>query len=417
MIVLVIGISSSGILQAAAQASPESHFRYTNFGWIQTPGTNEVTIVGSHAWRVCGGVGGSANVGDIGICGSLNFGDSSSVNYYLKVTLVSNVGAGFIVGDITDVNGNPITHTYASSGPFTAFIASCCRIAGLENTGQSPFRIEAVVDMNNGNTHSPISSLPPIVFCPATSSVGTPCNFSIPAIDADSGDTQMFRQSTTAESGTNLSQSFFTIDPNSGLLSFTGTGFTPLANGDQFATAVMILEKNSQGAEIGRVGLDFFIEVSDQQNNNPPAFDFPPTPNDGTLFTPSIGSPLNFDVKCTDPDGDQVTIQGFSLPPGATFPNGQQGTPMATAPFSFTPQALGVFAMSFTCMDQNGGSTLPISILIDVQQVSVGGELLSIDNSALLLAGAQTNAFWIMSALAVIGSVAFGALYITSKKN
>ena len=47
----------------------------------------------------------------------------------------------------------------------------------------------------------------------------------------------------------------------------------------------------------------------------------------------------------------------------------------------------------------------------------VGGEFLPIDNAALLLAGAQTNAVWIMSALAVIGSVAFGALYITSKKN
>jgi len=47
----------------------------------------------------------------------------------------------------------------------------------------------------------------------------------------------------------------------------------------------------------------------------------------------------------------------------------------------------------------------------------VGGEFLPIDSAALLLAGAQTNAVWIMSALAVIGSIAFGALYITSKKN
>ena len=47
----------------------------------------------------------------------------------------------------------------------------------------------------------------------------------------------------------------------------------------------------------------------------------------------------------------------------------------------------------------------------------VGGELLPIDSTALILAGAQTNAVWIMSALAIIGSVAFGALYITSKKN
>jgi len=47
----------------------------------------------------------------------------------------------------------------------------------------------------------------------------------------------------------------------------------------------------------------------------------------------------------------------------------------------------------------------------------VGGELLPINTTALLVAGAQTNAVWIMSALAVIGSVAFGALYITSKKS
>ncbi len=47
----------------------------------------------------------------------------------------------------------------------------------------------------------------------------------------------------------------------------------------------------------------------------------------------------------------------------------------------------------------------------------VGGESLSLDSTALILAGAQTNAVWIMSALALVGSVAFGALYITSKKN
>ena len=47
----------------------------------------------------------------------------------------------------------------------------------------------------------------------------------------------------------------------------------------------------------------------------------------------------------------------------------------------------------------------------------VGGEFLQIDTAVLLLAGAQTNAVWIMSALAVIGSIAFGALYITTKKN
>ena len=45
------------------------------------------------------------------------------------------------------------------------------------------------------------------------------------------------------------------------------------------------------------------------------------------------------------------------------------------------------------------------------------GALIPIDTTALLLAGLQTSAVWIMSALAIIGSLAFGAVYITTKKN
>jgi len=79
---------------------------------------------------------------------------------------------------------------------------------------------------------------------------------------------------------------------------------------------------------------------------------------------------------------------------------------------------------------QNGGPGLDSGIVIVVNTGAfndnlqnncpseiVGGEFLPIDSTALLLAGAQTNAVWIMSALAVIGSVAFGALYLTLKKN
>jgi len=56
-------------------------------------------------------------------------------------------------------------------------------------------------------------------------------------------------------------------------------------------------------------------------------------------------------------------------------------------------------------------------IFPDLPECVVGGELIPIDSTALLLAGAQTNAVWLMSALAAIGSVAFGALYIKSRKH
>ena len=47
----------------------------------------------------------------------------------------------------------------------------------------------------------------------------------------------------------------------------------------------------------------------------------------------------------------------------------------------------------------------------------VGGSVLPIDTTALLVAGAQSNALWILTTLAVIGSVAFGALYLTTRRD
>jgi len=58
---------------------------------------------------------------------------------------------------------------------------------------------------------------------------------------------------------------------------------------------------------------------------------------------------------------------------------------------------------------------LHLSLLGGGLSCSVGGEPLSIDTTALLLSGTQTNAVWIMSILTVIGSIAFGALYITTR--
>jgi len=49
-------------------------------------------------------------------------------------------------------------------------------------------------------------------------------------------------------------------------------------------------------------------------------------------------------------------------------------------------------------------------------QPPVGGEFLPIDSTALLLAGMQTNSVWILSALAVVGITAFGALYISARR-
>jgi len=47
----------------------------------------------------------------------------------------------------------------------------------------------------------------------------------------------------------------------------------------------------------------------------------------------------------------------------------------------------------------------------------VGGELLPIDSTALVLAGLQTSAIWMLPVLAGVAGSAFGILYIKSRRN
>jgi len=63
------------------------------------------------------------------------------------------------------------------------------------------------------------------------------------------------------------------------------------------------------------------------------------------------------------------------------------------------------------------GSGAPEDVEIDSPtEEMVGGIILPIDTVALLIAGAQFNAFFILSTLALIGSFAFGVLYYKTKR-
>jgi len=58
----------------------------------------------------------------------------------------------------------------------------------------------------------------------------------------------------------------------------------------------------------------------------------------------------------------------------------------------------------------------PITI-VDCFVGVIGGELLSIDSTALVLAGLQTSAIWMLPVLAGVAGSAFGVLYIKSRRN
>ena len=54
---------------------------------------------------------------------------------------------------------------------------------------------------------------------------------------------------------------------------------------------------------------------------------------------------------------------------------------------------------------------------VNFPQLVVGGEFLSIDTTALMLAGLQSSAIWMLPVLAGVAGSAFGVLYIKSRRN
>ena len=121
----------------------------------------------------------------------------------------------------------------------------------------------------------------------------------------------------------------------------------------------------------------------------------------------------------------------FSLPPGCVIdPSGNTHFFAAGTPWDRTitgdtiwfeaidpvadrldPGELFFVNISFTCAI----STIDFDALWSMGQQTVGGEFLPIDSTALMLAGLQSSAIWMLPVLA--GTVGVGAFYIKSRMN
>jgi hypothetical protein len=162
-----------------------SHFRFGTIAWnvpdpIGAPRT--VRFVVQHAWN-------AASVSGV----TLNFGDGTNSGNQMG----PEIGAGVDVGmGAYRVFEFTVTHTYASDGPFTAFFASCCRVAGLVNGANQSFRVEAVVSLASGNTGGPATSSTSTIALQA----GAPRTYVFPASDPDL-DPVTCRFATAAEAG------------------------------------------------------------------------------------------------------------------------------------------------------------------------------------------------------------------------
>ncbi|MGZ5380056.1 MAG: hypothetical protein ACXWD8_19370, partial [Mycobacterium sp.] len=351
----------SGLASIAPNPVAATHNRAAQLTWVRATGT---TADFEYTASYRGSYFGNPGVGDTVIDATVCYGDAVCDTPPLTVVAVDSAN------DVIRVEGE-FSHTYAASGPYTAYAEGCCRLSGSDghiNNPDDTFRVESIVDFG-GTTASPHSTIPPIVDCPLDAT----CTFSVPAVDPD-GQGLRFRLATTAEAGGFFVQpgppdatNSAAINATTGVYSWNTTGATLAASGDTFYSTQIVVENVVGSTVVSKIGVDFFIRLTDQASTNQPPVFVAPTPSDGTVYNVTVGQSVLFDVEATDPDtGDTVTLGIIGKPTDATFTS-TPGNP-ATGSFSFTPTAVGSYAMNLTAQDQAGRGAVPRSVTINVTQ-------------------------------------------------
>lgn len=329
LLILFLGVF---VLSFSAEAS---HFRYAHNTWrlISTAPNGDITVEfhSLQAWRASGpdmlpivpGDGSSAIIGAVNDIG----------------TFMDLSGDGYIVREYT------VQHTYTAqsvtnfNGIFLAYSESCCRISNLINAADDSERIETVVDLNNGNTGSPVSSSP-IILQMGKDQLNV-INLGIADPDHDPFTCRMATQaesliSSLATIGTNV-----VSVSNNCRLSWDTTGGT---TGDKYAVQI-IIEENAPGSNCnpqasasglgcGSVALDFIIEIV--EGNAPTCTSLVPSNN--VAF---VGQPFSATFTGNDIDPEDVlTVLNLGLPSGASLNpvSGSMSAPPFPASFAWTPQ-------------------------------------------------------------------------------
>ncbi|MGV3724425.1 MAG: proprotein convertase P-domain-containing protein, partial [Actinomycetota bacterium] len=407
MIAVVVGAGSL----AGAKPAEATHSRYTHLTWKKiAPTTAEFTFTA--AFRRSGYAGRAAD-------GFVAVGDRFSENvggtflFFGDGTRVTGAGGGpltflavaidpardYVVARAVDpVTGRDrIAHTYPApnntadgGSPWVARLGStnslpgeedfppCCRIVTLRNNAGAYYDVQAYVDLAVNN-NSPVSSLPPVIPVPATGR-----SFFVPALDADEH-TLRFRFANAVEGGSGVFEQppGVTIDP------LTGEYTVPPGLGlGLWSTQVIIEEYDGSGNQIGQVGVDFILQVLTPGAGSAPAFDYPPTPADGTVLTAVVGRQTDFLVRASDPDGDLVTLNTTGIPSGARQVAALPviGSP-AVSQFSWTPTRtdVGAYSITYTADDGRGGFAITSVTILVIDGLDVlepdGGEFYFVDDS------------------------------------
>ena len=347
-----IVLSAVALFAGSAPAAAASQ-RGGTLSWVPTGTPLEVELRLSLAQRLDDQQTGDAFTAPI------TFGDGQTGTATGTVTSI-NTAERWFIAELT------VRHTYASAGPFTAFLDVCCRIAPLANGAGGSVHLATLVRPDSGNS-SPVSALPAMVAVPLTTSA----TFTVPAADADH-DTLQFRLATAGESG---------ITQPAGLAIGQTTGivtWNPVAAGahvgalNLWTTQVIVEDVDALGAVKSSTPVDVVLKIVAAAGAAPVLTIDPASP-----FQVAPGGTVTFDVIATDADGGSlVTLNASSLPAGATLTPALDAVLPAPAAstFSWTPAAtqIGAHVITFAATDDSLQQTLkPVTIVVVVNAAPV----------------------------------------------
>ncbi len=273
-------------------------------------------------------------------------------------------------------------------------------------------------------------------------------------------------------SGEDGPSTFFTIDSSTGEATAVGpTGFERCSamdiddagtifascertDGSDAPVLITIDPSDGSGTEVGLTGVDFdHLADSSFRPSDGTLFGFDATSSDHRLRTIDTGSGLGSDVGSTglgSDGGNGITFVGDILYHIArddglhtldqSLGTASAGTALTYDPGfdkvkamdtdvdtgiiwaiitsgSLDPTSLGIVNVDLETVTEVGPNDTedPLDAIAVVPELVVGGSLLSIDNTALILAGLQGSVIWMLPVLA--GAAGVGAYYIKTRMN
>lgn len=346
----VLGLVCLSLIVTAVlpQSAEASHFRYGTVSWSLTDNPGEVEYRIKVVYRRTYGFYPGNNLTNPG---SLpNIGDQVRMDF----TFVYGDGMQdvFPVASVTAINPAEdwfeaeiiLTHQYSGSGPYTAFLQSCCRISGIFGNPSS-YRLRAIVSPF-GDNNSPVSNQFPIV----NVAQGAGSSFFVSAADPD-GDAIRFRLATFTESGINTLPPGLAINSSTGEVTWNNSS---LSLSPFYAIQVIVEDLNENGTVKSRIPVDFMMKIV-EVTAPPPSC----TVSETGPLSALVGSNVSFDITATAGLSSlNITLQGIGLPSGTTM---SPALPVSnletvTSTFNWTPSAAqtGTFVTTFSATDQSG---------------------------------------------------------------